>query len=307
MNGIEIPIIVSGIQVLLLPFQVIHFYSRKIDRTRLRFLIFTLLFLTFNSFWILHFYSGAAYFFTSRNILFLSGVVLIVYTFNYLKLELSIPQERNEKLIFFIVIVLLGIIWCLVDLFYSFEWLRILFAVLFSVVFLIKSIDIFRYISRSNSQGSNPILYGAYGSMIISCLIPIILAVTKNHSIGFLIINLAFVIIAVAYFRHYFAQISIENNLFKATTYFSNLNLSERYQSTLDVLNSYDLTSREREIGLLLLEGKTYRQISEISNVAETTIRTHASKIYQKTGITGRRKLEQFKNKFSGGISFDSD
>lgn len=171
------------------------------------------------------------------------------------------------------------------------------FAYTFLIAFL--AIRFIQQLVLGSQTNINPMAIVSYFVMLIGCLTPTVFYVLENDSIGFLIINLAFLSVVVAYFKHYFAQVNIENSIFNASSYFSELSLSDRYRKSIDVLNTYELTVREREIGLLLLEGKTYREISEFSNVAETTIRTHASKIYQKTGIEGNKKLEQFRNKFS--------
>lgn len=227
------------------------------------------------------------------------GLALGAYTYNYLNIELgiTIPDGKTKPVVLSLLILIL--VFGSLETAFSALNLELLSTLIYTFLIATLAIQFVRQLILGSQTNFNPMAIASYFITIIGCLTPSIFYVVNNDSIGFLIINLAFLSVVVAYLKHYFAQINIENSFFNASNYFSELSLSDRYRKSIDVLNTYDLTVREREIGLLLLEGKTYREISDLSNVAETTIRTHASKIYQKTGIEGNKKLEQFKNKFS--------
>lgn len=64
-------------------------------------------------------------------------------------------------------------------------------------------------------------------------------------------------------------------------------------QKYLQFANSYELTRREAEIGLLVLNGYSNMQIAETLYIAETTVKKHLSHIYEKTGTTGRKDFRQ--------------
>ena len=64
-------------------------------------------------------------------------------------------------------------------------------------------------------------------------------------------------------------------------------------QKYLQFANSYELTRREAEIGLLVLNGYSNMQIAEALYIAETTVKKHLSHIYEKTGTTGRKDFRQ--------------
>ncbi|MBC8104883.1 MAG: response regulator transcription factor [Cytophagales bacterium] len=65
------------------------------------------------------------------------------------------------------------------------------------------------------------------------------------------------------------------------------------------------LTPREREVALLLVEGKTNRQIAEQLFVSEKTAKTHVSSIIRKLSAGGRSGVAQLL-KPSGGSSTPS-
>ena len=64
----------------------------------------------------------------------------------------------------------------------------------------------------------------------------------------------------------------------------------------LDFANSHQLTRREAEIGLLVMNGYSNMQIAETLFIAETTVKMHLSHIYEKAGISGRKEFRQSVN-----------
>lgn len=68
------------------------------------------------------------------------------------------------------------------------------------------------------------------------------------------------------------------------------------------IFDSYGLTPREKEVAGFLLKGKSNQEIAEIDIVDVVTIRTHAMKIYHKTGIKGANKNIQLRNKFASHV-----
>lgn len=56
-----------------------------------------------------------------------------------------------------------------------------------------------------------------------------------------------------------------------------------------DILNR--LTSREKEVALLLKEGDTYKQIAEQLDITVRTVKAHASSIYEKLNVPDRLAL----------------
>lgn len=54
------------------------------------------------------------------------------------------------------------------------------------------------------------------------------------------------------------------------------------------------LTPTEREIALLLLKGRSHKEIAYTTGRSERTVRQHAVAIYQKSGLGGRAELAAF-------------
>lgn len=58
-----------------------------------------------------------------------------------------------------------------------------------------------------------------------------------------------------------------------------------------DVFIGYDLTPRQKEVALLLLQAKTRRQIAGELGLSESTVKTHTSELYKKLNINSRAEL----------------
>ena len=52
-----------------------------------------------------------------------------------------------------------------------------------------------------------------------------------------------------------------------------------------------ELSSREREVSVLISRGSTNEQIGEKLNISEPTVKTHLRNIYSKIGVNDRAQL----------------
>lgn len=59
-------------------------------------------------------------------------------------------------------------------------------------------------------------------------------------------------------------------------------------------LTEWNLTSSEKEVALLLLKGLSSKEIAEIRNTGEKTVRAQAAAVYSKSGLAGRSELAAF-------------
>lgn len=59
-------------------------------------------------------------------------------------------------------------------------------------------------------------------------------------------------------------------------------------------MNSWKFTNSEKDIALLLLKGLTIKEIAEIRDCAEKTIKQHATNLYNKSNLSGRAELSAF-------------
>ncbi|MCE9575893.1 MAG: LuxR C-terminal-related transcriptional regulator [Deltaproteobacteria bacterium] len=59
-------------------------------------------------------------------------------------------------------------------------------------------------------------------------------------------------------------------------------------------LERWGLSPAEKEIALLLLKGLSHKEVAEVRDVSEATVRQQARAIYKKSGLTGRADLAAF-------------
>jgi DNA-binding CsgD family transcriptional regulator len=59
-------------------------------------------------------------------------------------------------------------------------------------------------------------------------------------------------------------------------------------------LRAWGLTPAERETALLLLKGCGHKEIAQIQQKSERTVRQHAVAVYRKSGLSGRAELAAF-------------
>jgi DNA-binding NarL/FixJ family response regulator len=57
---------------------------------------------------------------------------------------------------------------------------------------------------------------------------------------------------------------------------------------------AWHLTPAEREVGLMLLKGRSHKQIAFSTGRSERTVRQHAVGVYEKSGLAGRAELAAF-------------
>jgi DNA-binding CsgD family transcriptional regulator len=54
------------------------------------------------------------------------------------------------------------------------------------------------------------------------------------------------------------------------------------------------LTEAEKEVGLLMLKGLSHKEIANIRNSSEKTVRQQAGAVYAKSGLEGKGQLSAF-------------
>ena len=59
-------------------------------------------------------------------------------------------------------------------------------------------------------------------------------------------------------------------------------------------LTQWQLTKTEQDVAVLLLKGLSFKEIADIRNTSEKTVRQHSLKIYEKSNLAGRAELSAF-------------
>lgn len=284
-------------QALILSFQFIYFLLKPDSKSRLRFLILTLLFFLYNTIsglapdqnipirilyqniiaWIIGI-STAIYFlyfiYNDHNIkpirfLKIKNIIyslvlsfLILFLLPYLITE-NLSLSRN---IFLVLPIFLAIA-CLINI----------------ILFLTKD-----YIASKNIHYKYRILSGGIGMISILSLPVVIIIFGDNQPIEHSAFSAGYFIVALAYVKHQIYNSKIEQNLLlklqKSPT--DTKSLKRDY-----IVNLYGLSSVEREIMLLIIEGYDYYKISEEIYLSEEAVLKHVSNIFRKIKIQNRAEL----------------
>lgn len=66
-------------------------------------------------------------------------------------------------------------------------------------------------------------------------------------------------------------------------------------------LSRYDLTIRQREIIVLVQQGKSNKEIADVLYISENTVKYHLKSIYETLGVKRRAQLQRFRTSAEGG------
>ncbi len=69
---------------------------------------------------------------------------------------------------------------------------------------------------------------------------------------------------------------------------FKELNRLYKNPETVIVDNAYDLSDRENDVYQLIAEGKSNKEIGDILNISEKTVKNHVSRVFRKLGVYDR-------------------
>lgn len=300
MSGNEISTITFAmycLQLLLLPSQIISFLIRRMDKTRLRYLVFSLSFVCFNTTWIFLGTSKSVDFFMWESVLQINGIVLLTAVYFYIEKELGIYSGfKPFSKIIISASTLVFLKWLSTYFFASSEnsFNLLFFFLSISISIYFSSVSILKLI-KAKEFNRNPILVTGIVTFCLIGISPIVLFFVSEIYIKNLFINLCFLIVSFAYFKQYVSQLLSEHNKIETNNYFTKLNLNDRYKGNLDLYLNYDLSSRECQIAELLLEGMTYQELSIKFSRSYDAMRKHGSNIFKKVGVSS---LDEFRDKF---------
>lgn len=282
-------------QIFVLPAQLFNYLQLRIDRTRLRFLLMALSFFLFNAIWLMQGW-------IMKNnilpiILVYFGLFLASHLYSYLTKELNIPVNNRSPLTLFILLVLVELMressLIVVDDQYQL-YTNLFFFGLFQVIALYFALKIFRKLFFQSNKNKAPIENASVSAILIALLVPLVLFQVKVESLYNLMINCIFIIVSVAYFRHHFIRLNLERKMFPRNSNIGK-NLKEQFVRVPDVIFEYDLSTREREIAIYLLQGMSYEEIADKISRSAGAVRKQGSKAFAKAGV---KNLKEFRKKF---------
>lgn len=295
----SLPILISLIiQVLLVPFQIINYLSRKRDLTRLRFLILLISFALVNSIFLaLDIFDIALIDASGMFFPFLIIVFPIIYVRHYIGAELGVSLKVKNSI---------GLSLCLIlvvfmnDLttrilqveFGEFLWLFLVPFEFFLITFHLKFFKEIVVLKKTNS----PIYVASIISLLCILLLPPLIVSFDLFWIESLAFNSVFFALGYAYFVQYYYTAKSETAFLLAHNKLNMENLTDIH--VVSSLNPIDvnLTPREEETAIQLINGLGYQEIAKNLFLTESGVRKHASNIFKKVGVSN---LIEFKEKYS--------
>lgn len=311
----------------MLPRDILYYYERKNDALRLRTLIHTSLHLTFNSVWLFSTTDIAQNIVGFEGVLLLVGITTASYSYYYWQAEFHIAERIKKSKLLFIHLALACLGHWLIkqlgaiqtdQLYFSFYCLVQLSTLYFTVGLLIKLAK----------TGERPTILGKAIILVcgLACFVPLLIFYSNSFELNYTYLNLLFICTGLAYSIYSAEQRRLESEenkeqremliLYEQTSEQMSAEFEKQNQVIADlneeleayklkrtlqqVFGSYGLTPREKEVAILLLQGKSLQQIANLEKKTVTleTVRTHRMKIYHKTGIKGANKDMQFRKKF---------
>lgn len=296
----SLPILISLIiQVLLVPFQIIIYLSRKRDLTRRRFLILLVSFALVNSFFLandifdLALMDGGRMFFP-----FVIILLPIIYVRHYIAAELGVFLNLKNSIGLFLCLIAVVFMNDLTTNMLSAKfgellWLYIIPFEFFLIAFNLKFFKNILILKKANS----PIYFASIISLLCILLLPPLIVSFDLFWIESLTFNFVFFSLCYAYFVQYYSSAKSETAFLLAHNKLNTENLADGHlKSSLTPVADVNLTPREEEVALQLINGFGYQEICKDLFMTESGVRKHASNIFKKVGVSN---LIEFKEKYS--------
>ncbi len=321
MFGIELnPILLSILifEGILLFSQLIVYLARPKDVSRKRFFILVVLFFQFTLLCsLMPSESIKINLFFQHIIIYLSSIVLAYGYFNYLIKELELPQLKMYNIKVFLLTLGASFLFFFIILYLAtqdiyltrmmFDLVPILVSFYFcyqTVYFLTKK---WRALKEGDSHHGTIILAGNIG-IIFMATMPItdILDKSLDQVLNISLVSVSLIVTFYAYIKNFFYQSKLEYQFLDKIGF---LTSEERILEEIDyknILLKYNLTSRELDVALLILEEKSYREIGDGMFLNHKTISKHASNIFRKTNCSNKNHfIQTFSKKNEDDVIID--
>lgn len=225
------------------------------------------------------------------------AIVLCIYLIYYLYKDYDIVflkfhfSVQNIAIIVSISFILLFLIpYFLTN---SLDSARILFTIPISIIGFIFLGLFYKRISNLNNHNSFLSKHKKLSIISIACivLLPILTVIGDYQWLTFTVMNLAFYAITAIEINRYLYFLKYQNKVYEVFAF----NKAQDNDSVKTKIIYQDLTRREFEIALSILNNLTYKKIAKDFFIAESTVSKHASNIFKKTRVKNR---SQFLSRF---------
>lgn len=298
--------IISLSQLIIFPFQWINFLARKKDKSRLRLLWLTAIFLVYNVFSGLFPDVNLFIPIIIQNILaYVIGIVLAVYFVYYIYKEFDVLpfkflSVRHITIILSLTFLLLFLLPYVFshDLVFS-RHLFIIVPLILAFWFFYKMLKELTRIYRATNEHQEHFrnrIYAANVGLLSICSLPILILFGDYQTVEQLCVNTGYFVIVIAYVKNLIYESNLEYKLLEKLEAQNN-SIPQKQYHFKDRFNNLGLTKREEEIVKFILEGHNYKQIAQILNITEKTVSKHTSNIFKKIGVENINGLVLYFNK----------
>lgn len=294
-------------EIIILLVQFSNWISSPFDKSRLRFLLLTVLFIMYNTAWhtasFLLDKTNPWYYSISLVMGALVFILCCIYLIKELKLNSHSGLNKYSITVFILSIVISVAIAVLlmqaVWIFYAFV-LLVLF--LFGIIARILLFDASKALAEYSSAYRTLSLLGLTGLILLGASVILFMFSIEDSPIGILLGNTGYILLLSGYitFRKGWY-------LFSATKV-QGLRISLSYEDQISNKSSEDqlkamiksLSTRERQIAYMILSGLTFNEMSKKSFTSVNTLTKQASEFYPKLGCSskGKGKKKEFIQKF---------
>lgn len=171
----------------------------------------------------------------------------------------------------------------------SLDAARVLFTFPISIIAFIFLALFYKKISNLNNPNSFFSKRKKLSIISISCivLLPILTVIGDYQWLTFTVMNLAFYAITAIEVNRYLYFLKNQTKVYEVFAF----NKRQKNDPVKSKIIYQDLTRREFEIALSILNDFSYKEIAKDLFIAERTVSKHASNIFKKTGVKNRRQF----------------
>lgn len=285
--------ILFGLQVILLPFQLINFFTRTTDKSRLRFLILSSSLIFFNAFWI----AGTVELLPellSDFAIAAVGVFTICYTYFYWTCHFEVKDHAKKVkwlLLHCLVIFSIGVLLEQNAKIQSEKVFALQFLYAELVALFFAGGIILKARKELNTADSSHLIAIIIGC-VFACLLPFSIFLFENFTIKFIAVNAGFFFIAYSYLNNFILEMRSEWVLLEQRIKLNNQCLADENKIEETLKKFSTLTARELEIAKLMVQNLLWKEIAYRLNIEESTARKHGANIYSKFNVSG---IEEFR------------